>query len=67
MAFELGYLTPPVALNHLLTRQVVGESEFIKDDLDPNATFWQRHERLLLPMTVLAIALVLVAYVPFFL
>ncbi|MEC9465386.1 MAG: TRAP transporter large permease subunit [Myxococcota bacterium] len=67
VAFELGYLTPPVALNHLLTRQVVGESVFIKDDLDPNATFWQRHERLLLPMTVLAIALVLVAYVPFFL
>ena len=25
VAFELGYLSPPVALNHLLTRQVVGE------------------------------------------
>ncbi len=27
VAFELGYLSPPVALNHLLTRQVVGDDE----------------------------------------
>ena len=67
VAFELGYLTPPVALNHLLTRQVVGEGEFVKDDIEPTDSFWRRHERLLLPMTVLAMALVIVAYVPFFL
>ncbi|CAN0586857.1 unnamed protein product, partial [Ectocarpus sp. 12 AP-2014] len=29
VAFELGYLSPPVALNHLLTRQVVGEAEVL--------------------------------------
>ncbi|MFO7527502.1 MAG: TRAP transporter large permease subunit, partial [Marinobacter sp.] len=29
VAFELGYLSPPVALNHLLTRQVVGETEVL--------------------------------------
>jgi TRAP-type C4-dicarboxylate transport system permease large subunit len=63
VAFELGYLTPPVALNHLLTRQVVGDEEF-----DASATtegsFWNRHERILLPITVMGIALVIVAYAP---
>ena len=29
VAFELGYLSPPVARNHLLTRQVVGEAEVL--------------------------------------
>ena len=61
VAFELGYLTPPVALNHLLTRQVVGSSEFQPGD---EPTFWLRHERLLLPLTVMTIALLLVAFVP---
>ena len=27
LSFELGYLTPPVALNHLLTRHLVGDKE----------------------------------------
>ncbi len=63
VAFELGYLTPPVALNHLLTRQVVGDEEFEKS-VTTEGSFWNRHERILLPITVMGIALVLVAYVP---
>lgn len=63
-AFELGYLTPPVALNHLLTRQVIGEQADI-DDLPPDAPFWMRHERILLPLVIVAIALFVVAFVPF--
>ena len=64
VAFELGYLTPPVALNHLLTRQVVGEDETMHHDDDDDSTFWRRHERILLPICVLATALVIVAFVP---
>lgn len=65
VAFELGYLTPPVALNHLLTRQVVGEEEVRLSKLDVvGQNFWYRHEKILLPMVTMAIALVLVAFVP---
>ncbi len=63
VAFELGYLTPPVALNHLLTRAVVGQ-DADDPDVPEGAGFWYRHERLLLPVTVMATALVLVAFVP---
>lgn len=62
VAFELGYLTPPVALNHLLTRQVVGEDAFIPDPTI--SSFWYRNERILLPLTVMAITLLLVAFAP---
>ncbi|MAD60868.1 MAG: C4-dicarboxylate ABC transporter [Myxococcales bacterium] len=67
VAFELGYLSPPVALNHLLTRQVVGEEEFIKAELEVKGfSFWKRYERILLPLLVMGIALVIVAYGPLF-
>lgn len=66
VAFELGYLSPPVALNHLLTRHIVGEEETAKAYAEPlpKDNFWYRYERYLLPITVMAIALVIVAYVP---
>lgn len=66
VAFELGYLSPPVALNRLLTRQVVGEAEFAaaKADVADNPSFWRRHEDLLLPITVMAASLILVAFAP---
>ena len=32
VAFELGYLTPPVAINHLLARQVIGPEASVEDD-----------------------------------
>jgi TRAP-type C4-dicarboxylate transport system permease large subunit len=63
VAFELGYLSPPVALNHLLTRQVVGEDEVEKSRQEGD-TFWRRHEKILLPLVTMGTALVLVAYVP---
>lgn len=66
VSFELGYLTPPVALNQLLTRQVIGNEEMrlTEQDAKQETHWWYRHERLLLPLSVMLIALLLVAYVP---
>ncbi|ASK34485.1 C4-dicarboxylate ABC transporter [Alcanivorax sp. N3-2A] len=63
IAFELGYLTPPVALNHLLTRQVVGDDEVESARLD-QGSFYRRHEKILLPIMVMLSALLAVAYLP---
>ncbi|GMV41982.1 MAG: hypothetical protein AMXMBFR64_36980 [Myxococcales bacterium] len=64
VAFELGYLTPPVALNHLLVRQVV-DLDAVPDG--PRArSFWLRHEATLLPVTIMGTRLLLVAFVPLF-
>lgn len=65
VAFELGYLSPPVALNHLLTRQVVGEEEVrLAKEETIGQTFWYRHEKILLPLVSMGIALAIVAFVP---
>lgn len=66
VAFELGYLSPPVALNQLITRQVVGEAEFAaaRAEVADDPSFWRRHESLLLPITVMASSLLLVAFAP---
>ena len=63
MAFELGYLSPPVSLNHLLTRQVVGDKE-VSLALKEGDTFYYRHERILLPLLVMGTTLMIVAFVP---
>ncbi|MBQ4359640.1 MAG: TRAP transporter large permease subunit [Proteobacteria bacterium] len=64
-AFELGYLTPPVALNQLLTRQVVGEQGYAyEQDENRPKKFWLRHERIMLPIAVKGIVLLLVAFIP---
>lgn len=63
IAFELGYLSPPVALNHLLTRQVVGDAEVESAKLK-EGTFFRRYEKYLLPIAVMLTALLLVSYVP---
>lgn len=63
VALELGYLSPPVALNHLLTRQVVGEKEALLASQE-GGKFWYRHEKILLPLTVMGITLLIVAFVP---
>ncbi len=65
VAFELGYLTPPVALNHLLTRQVVGGAEVDLAD-EEGTTFWAKNERIITPIFVMGIALLIVAYLPLF-
>ena len=62
VAFELGYLSPPVALNHLLTRQVVGETEVLA--AERTGSFWHRYERLLLPLAVMIPTLLLCAFMP---
>ena len=63
VAFELGYLSPPVALNHLLTRQVVGDDE-VESARVHEGSFYRRYEKYLLPIAVMLTALLLVAYVP---
>ena len=63
VAFELGYLSPPVAINHVFTRQVVGEKE-IQLAMDEGKNFYYRNERILLPLCVMGTTLVLVAYGP---
>ena len=63
VAFELGYLTPPVAINHLLARQVIG-AEARVENVPVEGGWWARNEHLWLPMAVMGTALVLVAFVP---
>ena len=65
VAFELGYLLPPVALNQLLLRQVVGEAETqLAGEEVRHLGFYRRFERWILPIVVLAVGLVIVAYGP---
>ena len=65
VAFELGYLTPPVALNQLLTRQVIGEEEVSSADAEVrHLGFFRRYERWILPLIVMSIGLSLVAFGP---
>lgn len=67
-AFELGYLSPPVALNQLLARQVVGEQEMDEADAEVrNKSFYWRFERWILPVIVMGLTLLIVAYAPYFL
>jgi TRAP-type C4-dicarboxylate transport system permease large subunit len=63
MAFELGYLSPPVSLNHLLTRQVVGDEEVLLA-LKEGDTFYYRNERIILPLLVMGTTLAIVAFGP---
>ncbi|MEK9764921.1 MAG: TRAP transporter large permease subunit, partial [Thalassolituus sp.] len=65
VALEMGYLSPPVALNHLLTRQVVGEEEIRLSKLEVvGENFWYRNEKILLPLVTMATALLIVAFGP---
>lgn len=62
-AFELGYLSPPVALNQLLTRQVVGEAIMDAADAEvKDRTFYYRYERWILPVVVMFVSLLIVTY-----
>ena len=63
VAFELGYLCPPVALNQLLTMQAVGQDEVALAALEGDS-FWYRHEKMLLPLVTMATILLLVSFVP---
>ncbi len=63
VALELGYLSPPVALSHIFTRQVVGEDECLLASLEGN-NFYYRHEKYLLPLLVMGTTLLIVAFGP---
>ncbi|PCH65139.1 MAG: C4-dicarboxylate ABC transporter [Gammaproteobacteria bacterium] len=63
VALELGYLSPPVALSHIFTRQVVGEKECILASQEGH-NFYYRHEKYLLPLMVMGTTLLLVAFGP---
>ncbi|WP_347455514.1 TRAP transporter large permease subunit [Acinetobacter thermotolerans] len=66
IGFELGYVTPPVALNHLLARQSIGDAEVAEADAEArNQSFYYRYERWILPMIVLLPAMLIIAYVPY--
>lgn len=65
VAFELGYLLPPVALNQLLTRLVVGEKEMDEADAEVSQEpFYRRYERWILPVIVMTVGMLIVAYGP---
>ena len=63
VAFELGYLMPPIALNQLLARRVVAGVYLPHAGAVPT-TWFGRHMGLLLPVSVMACALILVAFGP---
>lgn len=65
VAFELGYLLPPVAINQLLTRQVIGEEEVTTADQEVrHLGFYRRYERWILPLAVMSVGVVIVAFGP---
>lgn len=65
VAFELGYLLPPVAINQLLTRLVVGEKEIDLADAETrHLGFYRRFERWILPVVVMTVGMVIVAFAP---
>lgn len=65
VSFELGFLAPPVGLNHLLTRHAVGEDEVTLGRAEAaGKNFWYRHERYLFPVVVMGISMLLVGYGP---
>lgn len=66
IGFELGYVTPPVALNHLLARQSIGDAEVAEADAEVHhLSFYYRYERWILPVIVLLPAMLTIAYVPY--
>lgn len=66
IGFELGYVTPPVALNHLLARQSIGDAEVAEADAEVrHMSFYYRYERWILPVIVLLPAMLIIAYVPY--
>ncbi|GLQ30716.1 TRAP transporter large permease subunit [Litoribrevibacter albus] len=71
VAFELAYVTPPVAMNHLLTRQQVPAREWAQlDFIDSEKTdsgirhLYLKHERVILPILVLGTCLLIVTFMP---
>ena len=67
IGFEMGYITPPVALNHLLARQSIGDEQVAAADAEVrHKSFYYRFERWILPILVMLPAMLIIAYVPYF-
>jgi len=65
MSFEVGYLMPPVALNQLLARHVVGDDVIAKADAEvAHLSFYRRYERWIMPNIIMVIALLVVGWGP---
>ncbi len=65
MSFEVGYLMPPVALNQLLARTVVGDDVIAKADQEvAHLSFYRRYERWILPNAVMVLGLLAVGWGP---
>lgn len=66
LCLELGYVSPPVALNQLLARQAIGDAEVSEADAEvKHLSFYYRYERWILPLAVMIPSVILVAYVPY--
>ncbi|PJZ70527.1 transporter [Leptospira perolatii] len=65
VSFELGYLTPPVALNHLLTKHVV-RHYLIKEEHLLGKGFLAKNEHIVIPILVLFLTLLVTAFGPIF-
>ena len=66
IGFELGYVSPPVALNHLLARQSIGDEEVAAADAEvKHMSFYYRYERWILPLIVMFPAMLIIAYLPY--
>ncbi|HET6787069.1 MAG TPA: TRAP transporter large permease subunit, partial [Aquabacterium sp.] len=65
VSFEVGYLMPPVALNQLLARSVVGDDIIRKADAEvAHQSFYRRYERWILPNAVMTVGLIITAFGP---
>ncbi len=62
-AFELGYLLPPIMLNHLLTRHVVGDNAVREANAEKLPLFSPKG-RFLLPILVMGSTMILVSFGP---
>ncbi|MCJ8145442.1 TRAP transporter large permease subunit [Acinetobacter sp. A3.8] len=68
ISFELGYVSPPVALNQLLARQSIGDAEVAEADAEVrHKSFYYRFERWLLPLMVMFPAMLIVTFIPYLL
>jgi TRAP-type C4-dicarboxylate transport system permease large subunit len=65
VAFELGYLMPPIALNQMLARRALGRVAPVPSDaMAEKMSFYRRHERWILPCGVMTLVLLVVAFLP---
>jgi TRAP-type C4-dicarboxylate transport system permease large subunit len=65
VAFELGYLTPAIGLNKLLSRRIVEEVEPEVLASQQGQSFFARNEAVLVNCSIMTVMLLCVAFLPF--